>query len=194
VTSALLVQGIGAIAVLISLCIFQTNKRNKMLLLGMIASLFYVVHFFMLGAFTGAAMNLINAFSNYTYTKKKPNKRNRRIPYYFALLVTGATIASWQGALSLLPAGAMIIGLFGSWKKGAKPIRQWGLVASPLWLLYSLISGSYPGVFIEAVMIISNLIGQYRFDFTPKGSRRNPGPGRLARPATPINAGSSVGR
>lgn len=58
----LIAQLIGFIALTVSILIFQFNKRTVMLRLGMIAGAIYAVHFFMLGAYTGSAMNLIGSF------------------------------------------------------------------------------------------------------------------------------------
>jgi Bacterial inner membrane protein len=159
VISSLEIQGIGVVAVVISLCIFQTNKRKNMLRLGTAASLIYAIHFYLLGAYAGSAMNVVNAACNGTFTKVNPCRENRHILYFFVALVTTATLVSWQGVRSLLPCMATIVMTFGFWTENTTTIRRAGMIASPLWMVYSIISGSYPGIFIEAVMITSNLIG-----------------------------------
>jgi len=46
-------------------------------------------------------------------------------------------------------------------------MRRLGLLSSPPWFTYNFISGSYPGMVIEVLLVTSNLIGQYRFDLKP---------------------------
>ena len=55
-------QIIGVFAVSVSLLIFQVNKRSKMLKFSVLATVFYTIHFLLLGAYTGAAMKDISAY------------------------------------------------------------------------------------------------------------------------------------
>ena len=163
-----LTQIIGLIAVGISLCVFQTNKRQTMLLLSMSAAILYTIHFFLLGAATGAAMNLIGAGRCYVYFKAKPKKGQLWIPLGFIVISTIGAIVTWQGLLSLLPLFGSVSTGIAFWQKNPKYIRRLNLISSPLWFSYDGISGSYPGMLIETIVLCSNLVGMYRFDFRAK--------------------------
>ncbi|HZL08344.1 MAG TPA: YgjV family protein [Candidatus Dormibacteraeota bacterium] len=168
--SPVIVQGIGFVAVGVSLCIFQTNKRKNMLLLSLVASLLYTAHFFLLGAITGSAMNLSGAVRSYVYYKVKPSAKNTWIMFAFLAITLAATALTWQGYISLLPMVGTVSGVVAYWQRKPKLIRRLGLISPPAWFVYNAVSGSYAGMFIEVINLSSNLIGQYRFDL-PKGSR-----------------------
>ena len=152
-----------------------------MLLLGMVACLLWATHFFLLGAITGASMNLIDTGRSFAFYKNKPTKRNRWLLWFFISLVTLATVLTWQGIISLLPLSGSVVGSIAYWQKKPKYIRRLGFMSSPPWLVYNVISGSYPGIAVEILKMISNLVGQYRFDFKQSAFR-----GKLLRAAKPI--------
>jgi hypothetical protein len=172
-------QIIGFAAVCISISIFQSNKRSTMLKLVAAAAVLYAVQFCLLGAFTGAAMNIIGAARSYTFYKIRPSKRHQWILIVFIGLAIIGAIVTWQGVLSLLPTLGSICGGIAIWHKKPKQIRRWSLVASPLWFIYNAYSGSYAGMAIDVIMLSSNLLGEYRFDINHKSNMRK----HLARPA-----------
>jgi hypothetical protein len=160
----LIAQGIGIIAVCISLSVFQSNKRSKMLKLVMVAALLYTVHFYLIGALTGAAMNLIGALRSHTFYKLKPKNRHWWILGVFILMAIVGGLITWQGPLSLLPLAGSICGGLAIWHTKPSEIRRWSLIATPMWFTYNAISGSYPGMLIDTFSLTSNLLGEYRFD------------------------------
>lgn len=170
--SETIAQAIGAIAVIISLSIFQVNNRRTMLLLGTIAALLYSVHFLLLGALTGAVMNLIGAVRGYVFSRVAPSRRTVWVLLLFCLIAAGATWVTWQGWYSLLAASASILAGVALWQRKTENVRRLYMVSNPLWFVYNLITRSYPGMFVEVVLIVSNLIGQYRFDIRPRKTRR----------------------
>ncbi len=72
-SSSLLIQLIGLCAVVIAFLIFQTNNRTIMLKLSMAAGALWTIHFLLLGAMTGAAMNFIGVGRSYVFYKVKPS-------------------------------------------------------------------------------------------------------------------------
>jgi hypothetical protein len=161
-----IIQGIGLIALLTNLSVFQTNTRKNMLLLGLITCLLWAAHFYLLGAMTGSAMNLLAAGRFCVYYRVKPSKQNRWISWLFVGLTLLATALTWQGRMSLLPfigTTAMVIAF---WQTKPKYIRRLALASSPPWIIYGAIVGSYPVIVAETLLLISIFIGQYRFDFT----------------------------
>ena len=172
-------QIVGFVAVIISVTIFQFNKRTTMLRLGAVAAFIYSLHFLMLQAYTGSAMNLIGGFRSYIFFKVKPDKRHRWILILFIAIASVSTYLTWQGSVSLLPFIASSLGGIALWHKKPKHIRRWALIVPPIWFTYNLLVVSYPGMVIEIIMFTSNLIGEYRFDIDHKKHMRR----KLARAA-----------
>ena len=52
-------QVIGFVGTIVSFIIFQQNKRSRIIGLQILSTSLFAVHYILLGAFTGAALNLI---------------------------------------------------------------------------------------------------------------------------------------
>ena len=147
--------------------VFQAKKRRELLTLQMTAAFLFFVHFLLLGAVTGAIMNLIGGLRSLTFLKLS-KKRDWRIPLIFIGLYMVATFVFWQGTKSLLPLLGMTFGTIAFWQIKPARTRRLTLLASPPWLIYSVISGSYPGVLVEMLVLSSNVVGIYRLDLPRK--------------------------
>lgn len=169
--SAFAIQAIGFVAVVLSLTVFQLNKRGHMLALSVVASLLYSVHFFLLGAPTGAAMNFINAIRYYAFGKVSPSKQNAWVLYVFLIIIATATWLTWQGWFSVLAALGSALSTLAFWQNNPTYIRRISMGVPPLWFSYNAIAGSYAGMVVEVFLFISNLIGQYRFDMIKPKTR-----------------------
>lgn len=161
-------QLVGVVATVCSLLIFQVNRRKAMLLFSFAAALLWATHFFMLGAMAGAVMNLVLAARGYVFSRIKPGHSTLWVLGVFVVLSVAAALISGQILLGMLPATASIISAVAFWQKDPKLIRRLYLASNPLWLTYNVLVGSYPGVVVEVLLIGSNLLGQYRFDFLRK--------------------------
>src|SRR3989338_7688029 len=67
----LIAQGIGFLALLFVLLSFQKNKRYLILLFMLVAQILFTIHFGLLGAWTGAAMNGIAGLRTYIFNQRK---------------------------------------------------------------------------------------------------------------------------
>lgn len=168
VHSGIFIQSIGFVAFVLSLSIFQVNKRSSMLRIQLSACFLYAIHFFMLGAFTGAAVNVAGVARNFLFEKFRSAKHSWVLPIFFISIFFAVAILTWQGPRSLLPAIASIGGTLAVWQKNPRMIRLLSLLSPPLWLIYNVLSGSYPGILSEIFLLTSTLIGIYRFDIRKK--------------------------
>ena len=109
-------------------------------------------------------MNLIAAARFYTYYKVKLPKQKIWIMWLFMGLTVLATAFTWQGAISLLPFFGTASLVIAFWQEKPKYIRRLAIASSPPWIIYGLLVGSYPVVVAETLLLVSNFIGQYRFD------------------------------
>lgn len=156
-------QIVGVLAVIFALSIYQLKKRESMLKTASLAAVLFAIHFLLIGAYTGAAMNIVGAMRNFVYSKFKTRKYSW-VAYVFLLLAIGMTIFTWQGWSSLFAMGATGISCIALWQQDPKLIRKLMLLVPPMWFVYAVVSGSYPVMFVEIAIFCSNIIGQYRFD------------------------------
>lgn len=139
-----------------------------MLAFGMTSGSLWTLHFFLLHALTGAAMNFIGASRAYTYYKIKPVKSNLWVLWSFTAISVSATALTWQGIISLLPFIGSMTGVIGYWQPTAKSIRRISLISPPSWFTYNFISHSYAGMATEILIMTSILTGIHRLDRKPK--------------------------
>lgn len=113
-------------------------------------------------------MNAVGGVRDLTLSRTKPRASNLWILGLIMLLAVAATALTWAGPISLLPLTACGLSGLAYWTTKTQTIRRLYLLVPPLWLAYNIVAHSYPGIAIECLIIVSNLIGQFRFDFWPK--------------------------
>lgn len=166
----IIAQLIGFVALTLSLMLFQKNNRATMLKLMLIASVLYSVHFFLLGALTGAALNALNAIRSYVYANKNEKKWASHWfwPIIFIFSCVVVCVLTWQGRYSILPALSASLQSVILWSNKTKMIRYLSLTVPPFWLTYNIIVGSIPGIIIEILVFCSVCVAIYRFDISPR--------------------------
>ncbi len=167
------IQALGSIALVFSLLVFQVNSRRRMLALHSGSSLFYAVHFFLLGGYSGAVVNFINALRNYSFYKIKPKKHHWLPPIFFIALYSFFVFVTWKDIYSILPLVGAFFGTLAFWQKNPRLIRIFSLLVAPPWFIYALLVGSVPMMISESIMFLSDLIGLIRYDYHPKFSLRD---------------------
>lgn len=106
-----LIQAVGYLALFFVILSFQKNKRGLLLFYLAIAQVLFAIHFTLLNAWTGVAMDTIAAIRTYIFYKKETSVwAKNTIWYYLFLILFGLSgLFVWEGYHSLLPALAMII-------------------------------------------------------------------------------------
>ena len=66
----IIAQIIGILGFITIVSSFQSNKRKHILLLQLFGSMFFAIHFFMIGSPTGSAMNAIGIFRAYIFNMR----------------------------------------------------------------------------------------------------------------------------
>lgn len=161
----MLTQLLGIAGFVLSVITFQQNTHKRIVALQLAANICFMVHFSLLGAYTGGLLNAIGAVRSlvYLFKEQKWAASNLWI-VFFSLLCVGACIYTWSGPLSLLPAAAMVLTSVAFGINNPKLTRRLSLPSSPLWLIYNVVNHSYGGVLTECFNLISIAVGMLRFD------------------------------
>ncbi|USN95109.1 MAG: YgjV family protein [Candidatus Nomurabacteria bacterium] len=163
----LLIQGLGFFGLLFQLFSFQANDRSKILFRQGIGAIFFAVHFFLIGAFSGATISAVIAARNAVfYEKTKESWANHKIwMFFFMILLVALTLFfAWEGWFSLLPLCGTVVGTYARWNDKSNLIREFSLGGVTLWLIYSIIVGSIPAIINNALLLASVFVGFLRFD------------------------------
>lgn len=166
----LIIQIIGFFGLLFVVISFQKNKRSFTLLSQLVAASFFTVHFFLLNAFTAAAMNLTSASRAYVFNLRESNKwiNSPITMYMFIALFWIAGLLTWQGLISILPILSMTLECFALWSRDTRRLRWIFLSARPGWMIYNYLVGSYAGLATEAFIVGSLGLAIIRFDILKK--------------------------
>ena len=165
-------QAVGFVGMTLAFISFQQNKRERITFLQMLASVVWTVHFGMLSAWSGMAMNAIGIARGFVFSKKGTPWASKAFwPYLFSALSVVCCLITWEGWTSLLPSVAMVVSAFGLWADNPKTVRRLNLPGSWLWLAYNLINRSWAGLATECFNTASILIAMFRYD--RKKSRKN---------------------
>lgn len=156
-------QIIGVIAVAGTFVSYQTKTQKQLLIVNMIATALFCVHYMLLGASSGMVLNLFAIVRNIIYCNrdKKPLS-HPAVPYIlgFIIMVLGAT--SWQGWYSLFIIVGLVINTVIMSYDDNQLIRKSILLTSSLILIYNLFIFSVGGMINETVAIVSSIVGILR--------------------------------
>lgn len=162
----LLAQGVGIVALVITLFSYQSKTRDQILNRQLFGSVFFVVHFLMLFAWTGVAMNVVVILRNWVFSLREKYIWAKHWSWIviFILLSIGVLFFSWEGLISLFPAAGVIIGVFARWQEQPKYIRILMLIGTLAWIPYTVFVHSYPGTITQLATIAAIIYGMYKHD------------------------------
>ncbi len=168
-------QLIGFLALGFVVASFQKDKRSFLLVLMLCGASLFVVHYLLLGAWTGAAMYVLSAARAYVFRLRDThawiNRRATMLVFILAFWIAG--VWSWEGSVSLLPILSMTVECIALWSDDTKRFRRWMLLSPAGWVFYGIAVGSYAGIATSAIIGVSLLVAVARFDVWPRVRRRS---------------------
>lgn len=162
-------QILGLVGIVVVIGGFQLKTAKQILLIQSFGSFLWMIHFILLGAHTGAFLNLLVIPRNiiYSFRGKKSWADSYGWPILFSFLVLCVTAYSHfylgEGWTCLLSLCAEICGAIAFFNKNAQKIRGLIIGSSAFWLLYNFFAGSIPGVIAEILKQISLYVGLFRY-------------------------------
>lgn len=165
-------QIVGFIAMAIIVASYQQKTHKKILVFQMISGLLFTVHYVLLGAYTGAVMNLLGAFRSLIYSKRDKKWASSVMwPILFSIGFLVSGILTWKNIYSLFPLIAMLISSVVLWIEQPKINRIFSLPVSTGWLIYNIKEWSIPGIVTEIFILSSIIIGIIRLDIKKKNNK-----------------------
>jgi hypothetical protein len=156
----ILAQIIGLIAFVISLIAYHKKDKKNILNNMVISNILNLIHYLLLGAFSGCITKLLAIIRDYFIILKEKNKKLSNSVYLivFILLYIIATIFTYNGILSILPLVAAIIYIMFIWNGNEVIIKKTAFFCYFLWLIYNIFVLSIAGIVSNIISIISTLI------------------------------------
>lgn len=157
-------QIIGFIPMVLSYFVFHFNDRKAMITTKAISDLLWMIHFLMLGAYSGALTNAVCAVRGVVFSQRGKKKwaSSIVIPIAFCIFTLSVTLVSWAGFKSLLPVIGSCLGIIGYWCNNPENIRKFNFPGIVLWLIYGIMTLSLSTIICNIVSMASIIITEIK--------------------------------
>lgn len=151
-------QIIGIIAAALGIFSIQIKSNKGYYVVQALSGFSFFLNFFLLGAYTGAMLNLINVLRGFGFAYEK-NKRPYITLALSSVLYIIATVFTFDTYLSVLVCVAQIICTVTMATRKPTVIRLGTLcVQVPVWLFYNIVNGSVGAIFCELFNLVSVIV------------------------------------
>lgn len=156
----------GFLAVGLYLLCFQLKSTKQIIACKFFSSICYVLQYFLLGAFVGAAMDALSIFTSAIGYKKDSAFVVKH--KFIILILTNAVIVTvgillYDNLLSLLAIAGVLFESAANWMKKEKTLRIVSLFAVPCWFVYNVACGAYGSAVGSVLAFISIVAALARY-------------------------------
>lgn len=165
----LVAQAIGFLGMALCIGCFQCKSSRLLLLFQLLGNTVYVVHYLMLGAYSGCVSAALLACSAIPICAgDQPWGKWKGWKWLFSALAVVACVFTYQDIFSLLPCAATVIFIMTNYSGNGKVIRRCKLfLVGPMWVVYNAYVRSISGTMSEAFGMVSALVSLCRFGAKP---------------------------
>ena len=155
----ILIQIIGGIGYFLLALSFFHKKKKDILLMQVIAYIFFTIHYYLLNAITGTICNVLGLISLIIiyYLSIKKKKKDKIVLIMIPILV-GISLLTYQNIYSIFPIISIIISLLSFINDDENVIRFIGIISAIGWLIYAIVYHSYVAIAFEVFTISSTVI------------------------------------
>jgi len=160
----------GALALSTWISSVQVKKKSNILVLQLLANIFYAIQYFLLGFFSTGLMNLVSVFRCLSFGINA--RRNKDNPFWllclilFLIFILGLMYC--KTFLGLIPIFATLLYTISTWQNNTKYLRYVFILCSVLFLFYNYMICAYIALIGNLFEIISGTVSIIRFE---KGKR-----------------------
>lgn len=151
------------LALVISICI---KERKKSLCVQSLNCLFEAVYDFIISAYTGAVLSIINFIRTFIFINK--NKINKKIYLFILIFFEGIIIINclltWNGLISLLPTIGSIIRTYCLWQSNMRLVRISGITTGIFYGIYYIFYQSWFMVLGDLILLVVGIYAVYKND------------------------------
>lgn len=158
-------QGFGILAIILGFVSYQLKTQKQVLFCQAVVGAVFLVHYALIGAVSGMAMNIISLIRNTIYAVrggKNDTSFDKAVPIVFTVLMGIMGILSWTNWYSIFVFLGLVINSYCMSFSDPQMIRKSILITSPLVLIYDIFALSVGGAVYESVAVISSVIGIIR--------------------------------
>ena len=172
----LLAKIFGFAGILSTVVIYQQKTRKGLLFSKLVSDVLWFVHYFCLGAYSGAAIAVIGLIRELIFMnrEKKWAKHPAWLVFFLALSL-GSAVLTWKNGFSLLPMAASMLAVVSFWIGKPKLSRLLSFPIAGSMLVYDVTLNpiSVAGIGNELLAITSSVVGIIRYDIQKKAGKNS---------------------
>ncbi|MBQ8683599.1 MAG: YgjV family protein [Clostridia bacterium] len=160
---------LGFIALFLFIWSYQLREPRPLLLVQTAATALLCLQYFLIGAYSGFALNIVCIVRNILYYHRDKKWLSGWVPpVLLATAMAGVSLFSWEGYHSLLIILGLMINTVCMGVCNTQNLRKSVLLTCSMLAAYNVFVGSVSGFINESLSVASAVIGLIRF--TRKGS------------------------
>ncbi len=162
-TAYIIGQAFGIIAILLGFLTYQVKTKKRLMLILNATCAVFCIHYLLIGAYTGMALNLINIVRNIFYERRTKRDSDEIItPIVFVVIQVVIGILTWDAWYSIFVLLGIGINTYCVSFKNPQNVRKSIILTSPLVFTYDVFASSIGGALYEFVAWVSAIIGILR--------------------------------
>ena len=158
---------VGILATLLFLASYQQKKRKGIILFNTVSRILYILQYCMIGAFSGAALDVMGALSSVAAGKKEsiPFAAKHRFAAMAAIdvAIVAVGLLLYENLFSLFPIVGVLLHTSAFWIEDERIIRRVSLLGSPFWLVYNLSCHAWGSAAGDVLTMLSILLAMLRY-------------------------------
>lgn len=159
---------VGVTASIITITSFQRKTTRSIFFTQIFSTFLWVIHFFLLGALSGALMNAGNMTKAISFVYLKEKYKTSFVIIFSPILWITFFYFIYETPSDCLPLISGTLGTFMIFFRDNRYIiARASLLGACCWIAYALIQGSIPALITDTVIIISIIIGMIRHEGKP---------------------------
>ena len=153
-------QIFGTCGFIISLIAYHRKTKKKILRNMVLSNILNLIHYLLLGAYSGCITKLLAIFRDcfIIFKKNCNNFLNYFYLIFFIILYIIASIFTFNGILSILPLLAALIYTIFIWNGNELRLKKIAFICYFIWLIYNIFVMSISGIVSNVISIVSTLI------------------------------------
>ena len=144
---------------------YLVKDKKSILFLCIVTAIFFGVEYFLLGAYTGVAMDVVSIVSNiWFYLNEKNNKKNKIEVLIILLgLMLILSIFTYTNIFSFVSMMASMLFTYSVWQDSTKLYKILAIPTCILWIMYNAYYKSIVGITIQIVLLVFAIIGIVKY-------------------------------
>ena len=174
-TFALIAQIVGIFAMTFNILSYQQKTQKGAIAFQLGGSTLFAINYLMLGAVVGGILNAVGIVRALVFLNREKLKATHPawlagfitvylLSYGLTFTVFGKEPTLFNLFVEFLPVIGMTATTISFRLSDAKSIRRFGLISSPSWLVYNIVSFSVGAIICEVLSLGSIFIGMFRHD------------------------------